>query len=374
MSPELQAEYDAAAKPFMEGDGAIKEEHIRMRSWRYFLEINSACNLHCPTCTKGNKEGYEHLNGIMPMEMMEQILDKIAQENPSATILTYGNSEPFLHPHLPEVIQAINRRGLRPEISSNLNFVRRVPEVLAAKPALLMISLSGWTQEVYVKGHAGGDIAKVKENMRILAETNNALPEEDRIKILVNYHVYKDNHHEIGIMAEYAKNLGIGFFTSYARAISMENAIQYCRSKDPEAVPFANQKGRPNWNIAFPEIGRTYIEAMERLHIPPTEARGMYKEFPKHEVCPVSAGTMFTFIRHDGKTQLCACTADRRISIGDYLTTDSEELSARARGHSICQQCQKYRLAYYFHIADFEKWREPHNEPLKSLQEYEQAS
>lgn len=354
MTDELIKAYELAAIPYIDGGGAITKEICALKSWRYFLEINSACNLRCPSCTKGNKEGYEHQTGFMDMEVMDKVLDKIKLENPNAIVFTYGNSEPFLHPKLPECISAIKARGLHPELSTNLNHINRVDELLAAKPDLIIISLSGFTQEVYVKGHAGGDIEKVKRNMLILGQTNNALPPEARVKILVNYHVYNDNGHEAELMQQYATNCGIGFFKSFARAISMENAIQYCRSNDPDVTPFEVQEGRPDWNHALPPISQTYVQTMERLRINPLKAREMYEKYPRHAVCPV--GDMFTFIRHDGKTSLCACVADRRITIGDYLDTPAEKLSEQRRGHSICQQCMKYRMNLYFHIVDREKW------------------
>lgn len=65
---------------------------------------------------------------------------------------------------------------------------------------------------------------------------------------------------------------------------------------------------------------------------------------------------MFTFIRHDGKTQLCACTADRRITLGNYLEDTPEQMIKSRTGHSICRQCMKYRLNLYFHLVDGEKW------------------
>jgi len=364
MTPEHQAEYEEAAKPFYQGGGAITLEQTKLNSWRYFLEIGSACNLRCPSCTKGNQEPvegvkYEHKNGFMEMGMMEQILDKIKSENPNAIVFTYGNSEPFLHPQLPECITAIKARGLHPELSTNLNFIRRVPELLEAHPDLIIISLSGFTQDVYVKGHVGGDIEKVKANMRIIAEANNERPLPTRVSILVNYHVYNDNAHEIEMMCEYASNLGIGFFTSFARAISMENAIQYCRSKDPEATPYEVQEGRPDWNYALPPIGKTYVDVMQRLNIPPDKAREMYAQYPIGKACPVGAGGIFTFIRHDGKTEMCACVADRRITVGDYLTTTAAEMIEQRRDHSICKQCIKYRLNLYFMIADRDKWESP---------------
>lgn len=357
MSPELEAEFEQARKPFV--DGAIEEAHTKLKPWRVFLEINSACNLRCPTCTKGNMgevdgKKYEHQTGLMDMDLMERILDKIQSENPNAIVFTYGNSEPFLHPKLPECIAAIKRRGLHPEMSTNLNHLQRVEETLDAGLDLMIISLSGFTQEVYVKGHAGGNIEKVKANMRILAEANNARPLEKRVRIMVNYHVYTDNAHEIPLMNEYATNLGLEFFTSLARAISMENAIQYCRKHDPEATPFAVQEGRPDWNHALPPIGQTYIDAMDRLKIPPTKAREMYKDLPKLKACPINH--MFSFIRHDGKISLCACVADRRIVVGNYLDMTADERIEKGYDHAICQQCLRYRMSHYFHIVDRAQW------------------
>jgi MoaA/NifB/PqqE/SkfB family radical SAM enzyme len=350
---------DEACIPFI--DGAITADVIKLKPWRVFLEINSVCNLRCPTCTKGNQhaiEGlkYDHQTGIMDEDLMERCLDKIQSENPKALVYLYGNSEPFIHPRLPECIASVKRRGLSPQLSSNLNYVQRVEETLEAGPDLIIISLSGWTQEVYEKGHDGGNIEKVKKNMRILAEANNALPQDKRVSIMVNFHQYLDNTHEIEPMREYATNLGLGFFTSLARAISMENTIQYERSLDPDATPFEVQAGYPDWNNILPPVSPTYIETMKRIKIQPTEAREMYKDIPVAKVCPVGAGMLFTFIRHDGLCQMCACTADRRITIGRYLDMTPDQMIAKREGHAICKQCLHYRNNLYYNLADRKKW------------------
>lgn len=359
MTPELAAEYEASCRPLWEGEGnALEERHTKMHSHRYFLEINSACNLKCPTCTKGNQPAvdglkYDHKNGVMDWELMEKCIDKIRNENNQALVFLYGNSEPFLHPKLPECIAAVKARGLRCEFSTNLNYVQRVEETLDARPDFIIISLSGFTQEVYVKGHAGGNIDKVKANMAIIGEANRTR----QIPINVNYHIYKDNEHELPIMREFAASHGIGLFTSIARAISMENAIQYCREKDSESTPFEVQDGRPDWNHLLPPPSQQWRDTMDRLKIPPTQARKMYEGWPEHPVCPVGAGSIFTFIRHDGKVQLCACTADRRITIADdYLSTNVNEMMERRVGHAVCKQCMKYRLNLYFMIASRKEW------------------
>lgn len=351
MNAELAQAYRDSCRPFIEGGGAISAREASMQSWRYFLEVNSACNLACPTCTKGNKPGYDHKNGVMDWELMEKCIDKIKSENPEAIVFLYGNSEPFLHPRLPECIAAVKARGLRCELSTNLNYTQRAGEVLDAHPDFMIISLSGFTQEVYEKGHAGGNIDRVKSNMTVIGTLNQTR----QVQISVNYHVYKDNLHEIEAMRQFAAGLGIGFFTSTARAISMENAIQYCREKDgnPE---FEVQPGRPDWNQVLPPVSQQWRDTMDRLKIPPDKAREMYAHYPVSPVCAVGAGGIFTFIRHDGKAQLCACTADRRITIGEYLEMSTDQMIEKRAGHAICQQCIKYRTNLYFMIADRALW------------------
>ena len=78
-----------------------------------------------------------------------------------------------------------------------------------------------------------------------------------------------------------------------------------------------------------------------------------------HSVQVDEFGTMFQFIRHDGKTEMCACVADRRLVLGDYLTTSQEERIEQRHNHPICQQCSRYKLRYYFHLQNAKLWEPP---------------
>jgi hypothetical protein len=92
---------------------------------------------------------------------------------------------------------------------------------------------------------------------------------------------------------------------------------------------------------------------------PPTQAKEMYKHHPMREGCPVGAGMLFTFIRHDGLVQMCACTADRRINLGNFLDLTPEQMIEKRFGHAICKQCLKYRNNLYYNLVDREKWLTP---------------
>jgi len=57
---------------------------------------------------------------------MEKCLDKMKTENPNAVVCVYVNSDPFLHPRMPEVVAAVKARGFRCEFATNLNKMKNL--------------------------------------------------------------------------------------------------------------------------------------------------------------------------------------------------------------------------------------------------------
>ena len=123
----LARAYEEARRPYRETITPIPEEAFQQStgesSWRYFLEINSACNLQCSMCVQSDLTGFSHKNGLMSMELFEGIVDKIQKENSKADICLYGNSEPFIHPRLAQCISAVRKRGLSCLVSTNFNII-----------------------------------------------------------------------------------------------------------------------------------------------------------------------------------------------------------------------------------------------------------
>lgn len=359
MSPEeLAAAYELSARPYLESDGSCMwQQFIHMKSWRYVLEISSACNLHCTLCHAGNRSGYQYTPGIMDMDLFERILDKIQKENPQATVCAYVNSEPFLHPHLPECIASIKKRGLRCEIATNGNMIPRYEEVLAAQPDMLTVSVSGFTQDVYQRAHQGGDIETVKQNITKLVNAYKA--GGYKFFIAVSYHKYKDNigDEQMGAMRAFTENLGILFMVSCGRVITMENTVQALRwieaQQGVKIEPYDIKPGM-DLNTLLPEAKPEFIAGMERLLFHPLKARELYSRWPVAPVCLIA--DVFTEIRHDGRVQLCAWTDDMRLTLGNYLDMTHEQISAARREHPLCRECLRYRMNLYFHIVDRAKW------------------
>lgn len=358
ISPELVAAYALSGRPYVETEGPIPASALGLKSWRYLIEINSACNLRCALCTVGNREGYEYDKGnaIMDMGLLEKVLDKIQTENPGAIICSYANGEPMLHPQLPEYVTAIKKRGFRCEVSSNLNHVNRLEEFFAAQPDLVIVSMSGFTQEVYGRNHIGGDIERVKENLHKLKDAHNRTG--GAVQVAVSYHMYEDNLHEIELVKEFIKPLGFQMLLSWARTITLEPTIQSLRELDKRAGvdvrPYGVTKGGLDLNEAFPPVKEEFLKTMERLRFSPAKARALYERFPASSVCII--GDVFTYIRHDGQVQLCAWCDDRRLTLGNYLEMTQEQISEARRGHPLCQECLRYRMNLYYHVVDCNKW------------------
>jgi MoaA/NifB/PqqE/SkfB family radical SAM enzyme len=364
MTPkEISDAYALAKRPYIEAPGPTPAAMLGVKSWRYVLEINSQCNLRCALCHAGNRSGYDYKPGVMDMGLMERILDKIKSENPSAVVCCYVNSEPFLHPHIAECVASIKRRGLRCEFSTNGNYMQQLDQVLAAKPDLFTISVSGFTQEIYERSHRGGDIEKVKANIKEIVEAN--IRGNHKIHLGVSYHMYEYNLHEVEPMRQFTVNLGAQFLLSWGRSICIENTVQALRhlekQKTGRDVPYRLGPDGQDLNTMLPPAKEEFLRSMEQLRFHPEKARGLYERFPVPPVCIIA--DVFTEIRHDGKIQLCSWTDDMRLTIGNYLDMTQDQISAARRGHPLCDECLRYRLPLYFHLVDCNKWDGMNNVP-----------
>lgn len=341
-------------RPYYESSGPMKPETPHGCPW-FHLELDSHCNLKCGLCFAGNSDGYSNTHGRMSLELVERLYDKIQTEHPHPAIRCYGNSEPFLYPWLPEVIASARRRGFYFELSSNLNYVQRLEETMAAGPAYLLIGFSGWTQSTYARTHRGGDIEKVKANMIKVADLRAKYP----IRVLANYHVYTDNRgEEMEAAKTFITNCGFEWVPSPARAISIENTIAYLRHREKSDLGSVPPMGKDtkglDWDAILPQPSQNYLEQISRLVFSPEWSRAFYSKWPVPEVCPLK--NIGCYIRWDGKVTLCATMSDRRLDIGNYLEMTQQQMSDARHNHPICRECLRYRYNLYCCLVDYTKW------------------
>jgi hypothetical protein len=126
-------------------------------------------------------------------------------------------------------VRAIKSRGLVCSLSSNLNVLREPEALLAEHPDYLRVSVSGFTQEIYARGHREGDIEQVKHNMQRLAAAHDAVRSNTHVEVY--YHRYADNPHELPLMAEFARSLGFHFASTLAYVTTVEKIIAIAQGR-----------------------------------------------------------------------------------------------------------------------------------------------
>jgi len=291
-----------------------------------YIDIVGACNLSCPSCPMGNSENL-NFKKSMQLDMFRQIVEKAKTEG-VRTIFLYNWTEPLVHPKIGEFIEIINAAGMMSGISTNLNLAKNMEKALLAEPGYFRISLSGFHQETYRKGHVGGDIEVVKQNMIALHEIKQRLGLKTRVDVY--YHRYLDNIEEEALMREFSERLGFVFTTGYSVMMPLEKALAIVE-RDPS-------------------VSATDHETLTRLALPPyDDLINVLQHYPK-QACTLKDDWLV--IDCNGNTVLC-CTIfnQTEYQVGKYLDMPLEELTRRKSTQKncvdMCDRCASKGLHIY---------------------------
>lgn len=291
-----------------------------------FLDVVGSCNLKCPSCPVGNSIN-ANSKKPMPAGLFEQIVKKAALDGVRSLHL-YNWTEPLVHPKIGEFISLVESSGIKCGISSNLNIAKNMESAIRANPSFFRISLSGFTQEVYGLGHAGGDISVVKENMIRLAELKTSLNVKTDIEVY--YHRYLDNVDEESKMREFSEKLGFRFSAAFATFMPLEKTLAVVENDG--------------------SISQSDRQVMGRLALPPSPDVIDIARRHKNASCGLK-DAMIT-LDCEGNAILCCSVFDqKKYSVGNYLELSLAEIQSRkdtiSDCKSMCDRCTSHGLHVY---------------------------
>lgn len=242
----------------------------------------------------------------MSPHMLSEILAKANSEAVVFGVGLFNWGEPFTHPKLTELVRVVNEADCLCYLSSNLNSVPRLAEVLAEQPHSLRISCSGFTQQVYSKTHKQGDIEKVKKNMELVSRFNRGT------NVHMLWHRYEHNAHEEYLMREYCEQLGFEFKPIEAYYMPLETVLDVWDRNQP-----------------LPEMnGNLHTGLMEHKRL----CAGRTMEC-RNQTQEITIDAM-------GRVQLCCGVYDsNRFTVCKYLETPLRDIQALRFSHSFCGRC-----------------------------------
>ncbi len=174
------------------------------------IEPSNYCNLRCPTChPDGNTSG-----GSMDEQTFRIILEKAPMEYfLKSTLYMFG--EPLLNRRIYQMIAEISRYGIPTSISTNFHLFneKHAAEMLASGLTWVLVCIDGASQETYEIYRVGGDLEKVKDNIRLLVDEKRRQGSKYPV-IEVQSIIFDHNRHEMDEIERMVLDLGVDRFTT----------------------------------------------------------------------------------------------------------------------------------------------------------------
>lgn len=197
------------------------------------IEVSNFCNLHCPECPVGTQKTSKADKATFDLVLYKKLIEEL---KPTLQhIILYFQGEPFLHNQLVELISYAHHSRIYTSTSTNAQFLsdKIAKEIVVSGLDKLIISVDGYTQEVYQSYRIGGNFQKVltgiEEVVRWKEKLNSATP-----LLEIQFLVLKTNEHQMQEMKQLAKSMKVDrlvFKTAQLYDYENGNALMTTKSK-----------------------------------------------------------------------------------------------------------------------------------------------
>lgn len=190
----IPVEFSTGVKDGCPYDCGLCPEH-KQHACLVLIEVNTACNLACPTCFANAGPGYN-----ITLEECERMLDTFVRTEGEAEVVQFSGGEPTLHPQLFDMIRMARAKGIK-HVMVNTNGLRivRDPEwargFAELKPTIYF-QFDGLEDATYLR--LRGE-PLLREKLSVL----DRLAEFDLHTILVAAVERGVNEHEIGPLVKF---------------------------------------------------------------------------------------------------------------------------------------------------------------------------
>ena len=296
-------------------------------SFRYAVDISNVCNLKCFSCPRGNWPR-QPKPLFMSLEDYKKVLDKIVKDDPLVWDITLFNwGEALLNPAVADIVDYTTKKGLHGSISTNLNYVRHLEDVIAAKVSFLRISTSGCGKN-YEETHTDGKWEDFLANMYKLAKLREKL--HPTLEVEVSYHIYKGRQNDYKQLKAICEELNFNLRPTWAYILPMDNMFNIL-----SGLPVSQEAER----------------TMSMQVLPPKKIEHLVRQ-QKKEGCWLTSSLA---ISSDLQILPCTCYYDPALpplTSKNFLETSLEELVSARRDSPLCRKCLDLGVHHYYRIWD----------------------
>jgi MoaA/NifB/PqqE/SkfB family radical SAM enzyme len=303
-----------------------RNQNKPMQRFLFNIDVLGSCNLKCPSCPVGNFTEARNPTGFMSPALLDKIMKKATSECQITGIQLFNWTEPLLHPQLAELVKIIQSYGVACGLSSNLNILKNVDDIMIANPHNFRVSVSGFNQSIYGVTHRGGDIERVKKNMIALSESKARNKSTTIINVL--YHRYLGNLDDEILMKEFSESLGFNFETSWSFMMPLEKVLAYV-SEDITKTTLTDED----------------LKLIQKLSLPLKSAIDISQKY-KDSPCDLRDSQMT--LDFQGNVLLCCGVYDSsKFTLGSFMSGSIAEIQQLKYQHNMCTKCMDKGLHVY---------------------------
>ena len=180
------------------------------------LDLSARCNNNCVACWHYSpyikvNESEEWKNAVLDFEATKRMIDDL-KELGTEYVFICGSGEPFLNPHIMEIVSYIRRKGIKCGINTNGTLLNKenLKEMIKLGVSRLHVSLWAATPETYVKTHPSQKettLLRIRNNLKILEQLKREFKKKEPEVDLVNV-ILKWNYRELEKMVDFAREVG----------------------------------------------------------------------------------------------------------------------------------------------------------------------
>ena len=169
------------------------------------IELTDRCNMGCKHCYINQAAGDSMIRKReLSTSQIKDIFDQIAEAGCMQLLMTGG--EPLLRPDFSELYLYARKIGLMIVLFTNATMI--TPEIIevlkSSQPLMMEVSIYGVTKETYEKVTGlPGSFEKFLNGMKLLKESG--------LKAATKSVLLNINMHELGLMKEFAQEMGMPF-------------------------------------------------------------------------------------------------------------------------------------------------------------------
>lgn len=179
------------------------------------IDLTNACNNNCIGCWCRSPLLEDRIisedvqKQTLPLDLVKSVLDECAFMG-TTNIYLAGGGEPFMHPHIMDIVRHIKQLGLTCHINTNFTLVDQdcAAELVEIGIDHLIISLWAASAEVYRRTHPNKSEETFKQLKESVAHTVQIKKEGPPHITLYNV-IMNLNYHEVEAMVAFAAETGV---------------------------------------------------------------------------------------------------------------------------------------------------------------------